>query len=192
VLSNGNIATGAANGDTNIKIWSTSLGTPLMTLYGHSNDVLVIDQLSNGNLISGSRDSSAVIWNLTTGNQVNNLQPISSSSPVYCLKQLPDGNIAFAGGTSSTSISKPIYTWKITGPGVQNLVATSANIIMSTPCQAMIVYNSSLLAVSSSGTDTYLVDMTSSTNLQTVKTLSAVFPYASCLETQGKLNILSG
>jgi WD40 repeat protein len=181
VLSNGNIATGAANGDTNIKIWSTSLGTQLMTLYGHSNDVLVIDQLSNGNIISGSADHSAIIWDSATGNQVNNMQPISSTAGVNCLKELPDGNIAFAGGTSQA-----IYTWKISGTGVQNLVATSTNIISSTPCQTMIIYNGSLLAVASSGTAEYLIDMTSSTNLHSVKSLNSGMSYVTCLDTQGK------
>jgi WD40 repeat protein len=181
VLSNGNIATGAANGDTAIKIWSTSLGTPIKTLYGHGNDVLVIDQLSNGNLISGSADYSAVIWNLTSGGQLNNMQPTSGSSnnAVNCLKELPDGNIAFAGGSSNA-----IYTWRITGPGIQNNVGTSANIISSTPCQAMIAYNNSLLAVAPNTNAVYLVDMTTSTNLQKVKTVTALFS-SNCLESQG-------
>ena len=179
MLSNGNIATGAANGDTAIKIWSTSLGTALMTLYGHGNDVLVIDQLSNGNLISGSTDYNAIIWNLANGNQLNNMQPTSNA--VNCLRELPDGNIAFAGGTSQA-----IYTWKISGTGVQNLVATSANIITNTPCQAMIAYNSSLLAVAASGTAEYLIDMTTSTNLHSVKSLNSGASYVTCLDTQGK------
>ena len=179
MLTNGNIATGAANGDTAIKIWSTSLGTPIKTLYGHSNDVLVIDQLSNGNLISGSADYSSVIWNLTSGGQLNNMQPTSGNA-VNCLKELPDGNIAFAGGSS-----KSIYTWKITGPGIQNNVGNSANLISSTPCQAMIAYNSSLLAVAPNSNSVYLVDMTTSTNLKTVQTVGAIAS-SNCLESQGK------
>ena len=144
--------------------------------------MLVIDQLSNGNLISGSADYSSIIWNLTSGLQLNNMQPISSSAAVNCLKELPDGNIAFAGGNSNS-----IYTWKILGPGIQNPVGTSANIISTTPCQAMIAYNRSLLAVASSGTQIYLVDQTSSTNLNLIKTLSSSYSYSTCLETQGKL-----
>ena len=179
VLANGNIATGAANGDTAIKIWSSSLGTPLKTLYSHTNDVLVIDQLSNGNLISGSADYSSVIWNLTSGGQLNNMQPTSGNA-VNCLKELPDGNIAFAGGNSNA-----IYTLKMLGPGVQYLVGTSANIISTTPCQAMIAYNSSFLAVASSGTQVYLVDMTNSTNLQLVKTLNSTLSSVTCFEIQG-------
>lgn len=169
VLSNGNIATGAANGDTNIKIWSPSLGTELNTLYSHGNDVLVIDQLSNGNLISGSADFTFIIWNMTTNvnQQLIHRSPISYSDSVNCLKELPDGNIAFAGGSS-----KAIYTWNIAGQSVSNLVATSANIINTTPCQAMLLYNSSYLAVASSGTETYLVNVKNSTNLRSVKTLT--------------------
>ena len=179
-MSNGNIATGAAYNDNVIKIWSSNL-TALMNLYGHSNDVLVIDQLSNGNLISGSADFSSIIWNLTSGNQLNYMQPISSSAAVNCLKELPDGNIAFAEGNS-----KAIYTWKISGAGVQNLVATSANIISTTPCNAMIAYNSNLLAVASSDTYTYLVDMSNSTYLHSVKSLSAAGYIITCFDTQGK------
>ena len=185
VLSNGNIATGAANGDTAIKIWSSSLGTPLKTLYSHSNDVLVIDQLSNGNLISGSADTTSVIWNLTSGSQLNNIEPISIVDEVYCLKELPDGNIVFSGGSSQT-----IDTWKIVGIGVQYKVARSNSIINTTPCKAMVVYNNSLLAVASSSTQIYLVDITSSTDLQLVTTLNSTLSSVTCFEIQGDLLIL--
>ena len=148
--------------------------------------MLVIDQLSNGNLISGSADYSSIIWNLTSGLQLNNMQPISSTAAVSCLKELPSGSIAFAGGSSQS-----FHTWTVSGPGVQNKIATSANIISTTPCQAMIAYNNSLLAVASSGTQVYLVDQTSSTNLNLIKTLSSTYSYSTCLETQGKLYVLN-
>jgi WD40 repeat protein len=182
VLSNGNIASGAANGDTAIKIWSTSLGTLLTTLIGHSNDVLVIDQLSNGNLISGSADTYTIIWDLTSANKLNKFRPITSTTAVNCLKQLPDDRIAFAGGNSQA-----IHTWEITGTNSETKIDTTTNIISTTPCNDMILYNSSYIAVASSGKATYLVDVTDTSNLQLSVNLSLVYSTQSmCLETQGK------
>lgn len=164
-----------------IKIWSTSLGTPIKTLSGHSNDVLVIDQLSNGNLISGSADTYTIIWDLTSTNKLNKFRPITTTTAVNCLTQLPDDSIAFAGGNSQA-----IYTWKITGPSSENKIDTTTNIISTTPCQDMILYNGSYIAVASSGKATYLVDVTDTSNLQLSETLSLVYSTQSmCLETQG-------
>lgn len=164
-----------------IRIWSTSLGSPIKTLWGYTADVLVIDQLSNGNLISGSSDGSSVITDLSTGNSVNTMVPISTNDAVNCLKELPDGKIAFAGGSS-----QKIHTWKISGPYNQLQVATSDDFISATPCKDMIIYNSSILAVSSNSNLTYLVDITSSINLQKIKTLTLTTTIANCLETNCK------
>ena len=137
----------------------------------------MIDQLSNGNLITGVSDGNSIIMDLS-GNQVNNFQPLYGSA-VNCLKELPDGSIAFAGGTSK------IYTWKAPSNHVQNPVNTSDNILIATPCKAMIVYNSSILAVSSNSNLTYLVDITSS-NLQLIKKLTLTTTIANSLETNCK------
>ena len=166
-----------------IKIWSTSLTTPLKTLGGHSNDILVIDQLSNGNLISGSADTYAIIWNLTSSvSQVNKFRPITTTTAVNCLTQLPDGSISFAGGNSQA-----IYTWKISGPSSETKIDTTTNIISTTPCQDMILYNSNFIAVSSSGLEAYLVDVTMSTNLKLNETYSLSYHTLTCLETQCNL-----
>lgn len=136
----------------------------------------MIDQLSNGNLITGVSNGNSIITDLA-GNQLNNFQPIYGGS-VNCLKELPDGSIAFAGGTSQA-----IYIWKTPSNQVQINVNTSDNILITTPCKAMIIYNSSILAVSSNSNLTYLVDITS---LQLIKKLSLTTSIANCLETNCK------
>ena len=61
------------------------------TLNGHSSLVITLTQLSNGNLVSGSADSTIKIWNLENGSLLNTLTAHTSS--VISLLVLSNGNL---------------------------------------------------------------------------------------------------
>lgn len=72
VVSDESIACGDSS-DNTIKIWNTSTGELINVLIGHSQSVSALYLLPNGCLISGSMDSSIIIWDLITGNCIKRL-----------------------------------------------------------------------------------------------------------------------
>ena len=180
ILSDGRIATGGA--DNQIRKWPTTLGSASMTLVGHTLKVLVLEQLSNGYLISGSADNNTIVWELSNGTQMNNFKPAASA--VRCIKQLPDNSIAFGVA------DKNIYRWNITGQNTQTKIATALNMITSAPCNAMMLYNSTILVAASSGLDTAVMAI-NGTSFSFVRSLNLGAPYTLCLENYGIIIILT-
>jgi hypothetical protein len=110
------------------------LGSPKKTLNGHSNSVTALEELSTGNLISGSLDTYAIVWNSTFA-QINKFQALNGLN-ITCIKELSDGLIA--------GYDHSIYIWKITGLSTQSLVYIASNIIHDVlPCNQIMIYNSS-------------------------------------------------
>jgi WD40 repeat protein len=175
ILSDGRIATGGA--DNQIRIWPTTLGMASMTLGGHTQKVLVLEQLSNGYLISGSADNYTIVWKLSNGIQMNNFKPAASA--VRCIKQLPDNSIAFGVA------DKNIYRWNITGISTQTEIATGSNMITSAPCSAMLLYNSTILVVASSGLDTVVMTITA-TSFTYVRPLNLSAPNTVCIDNRSE------
>lgn len=61
-LTDNRLASGSD--DTTVKIWNTTNGYLIETLYGHQEPVFGLDQLKNGYLCSGSYDLSIKVWDL--------------------------------------------------------------------------------------------------------------------------------
>lgn len=181
VLTNDYIATAGDFTDSTIKIW-----TPLLiqnsTLYGHINAIKTLELLSNGYLVSGSTDAYAIVWNITTGAQLNTFYATGGQS-VTCIKELSDGAIAFAGSTGSLNV------YKLNSPTSQTLLDSIPFLLNAAfPCQAMMLYNSSHLLVSSSGVKTEIINVASSSNIFWMKSLSisTTFVSSNCLENLSK------
>jgi WD40 repeat protein len=78
-----------------IKIWDNETAKFLLTLTGHSSIVKEIAITPDGTkIISGSRDSSIKIWNLSTGKC---LHTFIDDSPITAIAISPDGKKVIAG-----------------------------------------------------------------------------------------------
>jgi WD40 repeat protein len=66
-------------------------GTCLSTLRGHTGHVLCVLQLSNGRLVSGSYDSTLIIWDVSSGTCLSTLR--GHTARVTCVLQLSDGRL---------------------------------------------------------------------------------------------------
>ncbi|CCI39087.1 WD40 repeat domain-containing protein [Microcystis aeruginosa] len=78
-----------------IKIWDNETAKILLTLTGHSSIVKEIAITPDGTkIISGSRDSSIKIWNLSTGKC---LHTFIDDSPITAIAISPDGKKIIAG-----------------------------------------------------------------------------------------------
>lgn len=177
VLADGRIATGDVS--KNIKIWSTDLSSSTTLPSGHTSAVNVLELLSNDQLVSGSDDGYAIVWNMTTLINVNKFLAVGGSS-VSCAKQLSDGAITFAGASPN------IYTYKLTGTMTQNLVHTGNNFLLGEyPCQDTVLLNSTHLAMAGNRTNTKVINAASSSNLFLIKNLSLSLSRTLCLENSG-------
>ncbi len=100
VHPNGKLITGPHNekheGDcfyNALKVWDTKTGTGkcLMVLQGHTDSVLCVDVLQNGNIISGSHDETLKEWDITTtGKCLKTFNGHSGS--VLCVTALQNNN----------------------------------------------------------------------------------------------------
>ena len=158
-------ATGSASPDNSIKIWNSfSLTSALYTYTGHSSDVNVLTYLSSGYLISGSSDGKAIVWS-SIGFQSASFTPLSSQK-VYGLSQLADGSLAFCGNTDVVNI------WKLSASFSPTQISSLSVLSGKQPCHASLLYNSSLLVVSSDSVSTVLINVADSTNPFYIKSLS--------------------
>jgi WD40 repeat protein len=76
-------------------------GSLFLTLQSHTSDVYALTVLQNGNLASGSLDSSVKIWNTDSGALIRTL---IHSDPVYSLAVLQNGYLASGSANSKVSI----------------------------------------------------------------------------------------
>ena len=75
----------------------------IQTLTGHTLSVKALTVLQNGNLVSGSADSTIKIWNPTTGALIQTLA--GHPAPVLALTVRQNGNLV------SGSIDNTIKIW---------------------------------------------------------------------------------
>lgn len=84
------------------KIWDTENGRELLSLVGHSSDVLCTAFSPNGMLIAtGSADGTAKIWDANNGKEIFSFKAEHDVEEVICLAISPDGkllSIGFHGG----------------------------------------------------------------------------------------------
>ena len=93
-LLNGNLA--CAQG-TSISIWNIYKWIKLATITSaHSSDIVSLDVLPNGNIVSGSLDKTIKIWNSNTRALYKTLSGPTDSSWITIVKVLKNGNIASA------------------------------------------------------------------------------------------------
>jgi WD40 repeat protein len=78
-------------------------GEEVRTLEGHTKSVMALAALPNGQLVSGSSDSSIKIWDVATGAEVRTLE--GHTGYVLALAALPNGQLA------SGSADKSIRVW---------------------------------------------------------------------------------
>lgn len=71
----------------------------------HSDSVYCVKVLTNGNLISGSRDSTLIVWNITDNPPIQVTSFTYHSNEVFAVEQLLDGSVVSAGGDMN------LYLW---------------------------------------------------------------------------------
>lgn len=79
-------ASGSA--DSTIRIWNKENGQVLKVLNGHSNWVLSLKMLSNGNLVSGSMDKTIRVWDLKNYETLKILE--GHSDGIFSLCEISD------------------------------------------------------------------------------------------------------
>jgi WD40 repeat protein len=179
VLADGTIISAGASPDNSIRTWTSTLSA-LNTLTGHTSAINVLQVLSSGLLVSGSSDQYAIVWNLTTGNYTNKFKPLVNS-PVTCLQELGDGSISFGGNKSY------IYTYKLTGLMTQTSINNLSSFLSNEmPCQAMMLYQNTLVT-GSSYKRTLLINAATSSNLVYTGSLNFTNPSVSCLDNLGMI-----
>eukprot|EP00735_Rhodelphis_limneticus_P000138 TRINITY_DN1021_c0_g1::TRINITY_DN1021_c0_g1_i1::g.29865::m.29865 TRINITY_DN1021_c0_g1::TRINITY_DN1021_c0_g1_i1::g.29865 ORF type:complete len:793 (-),score=165.54,sp/Q9Y263/PLAP_HUMAN/33.54/8e-129,WD40/PF00400.27/3.6e-05,WD40/PF00400.27/6.7e-09,WD40/PF00400.27/3.4e-05,WD40/PF00400.27/5.9e-09,WD40/PF00400.27/3.9e-07,WD40/PF00400.27/2.3e-07,WD40/PF00400.27/2.9,PUL/PF08324.6/3.2e-32,PFU/PF09070.6/1.5e-25,BBS2_Mid/PF14783.1/74,BBS2_Mid/PF14783.1/76,BBS2_Mid/PF14783.1/2e+02,BBS2_Mid/PF14783.1/0.021,B len=93
----------SASQDKTIRIWD--LGAPFVggqTIRGHKDTVCALAVCSNGDIISGSWDSTARVWR--NGECIQTLE--GHTAAVWCVAQLPDGSII------TGSADRTLRRWK--------------------------------------------------------------------------------
>ena len=105
LLDNGLIAGGMDNHWTGI--WCINNGSLIRTLQAHSERVLSLELLKNGDLATGSSDNKIKVWDLST---FPLKYTINCGNNVNFLLQLPNTNLACAKGGASSDI----FIWDLT------------------------------------------------------------------------------
>ena len=91
-------------------IWDMRTFNRVESLYGHVNDVLVLELLSDGLLASGSADFTVRIWNTSDGRMIKDFQPLNNTNKtnqVACMKQVYNQPILAVGGNDNS-----VYFWQ--------------------------------------------------------------------------------
>jgi WD40 repeat protein len=83
-----------------IEIWNIRTDTRVTVLKGHTIAIYFIIQLSDGTLVSASRDTTIRLWNIETGECTK--VHTGHTSYVFCMIQLANGTIA--SGSSDNTI----------------------------------------------------------------------------------------
>jgi WD40 repeat protein len=86
-----------AGADGTAKVWDTTSGKELLTLRGHSSDVVDVKFSPDGTRIAtASRDGSVIVWNANSGDQVAKLE--GETAQVRHLAFSPDGSLIASVG----------------------------------------------------------------------------------------------
>jgi WD40 repeat protein len=129
-------------GGNDIDLWAASTGKLLKSLAGHTKEVsMAVFSPDSQFIASASKDGTARVWSVTTGNTVSEIKVPQSSwgSPeVLSIVFSPDGNILATGNDSGL-----IHLWNPTsGQQLQQMTTDgSINVVLFSP-------NGKLLAAS--------------------------------------------
>jgi WD40 repeat protein len=78
--------------DKTLKIWDLDSNECIRTLTGHTEEVLCVEKLSNGQFISSSNDKTLKIWDSDSGSLVKTL--FCTNKKIFCLKFISATTIA--------------------------------------------------------------------------------------------------
>lgn len=125
-----------------LRIWNIQDKTYERILHGHTENILCVTVLRNGNIVSGSSDWTIRIWNPETGECIRKIITWSISvtwqTRIYYIAELPDGRISSAGEHTvciwNSSSNIPDVQWKVGGGNtIGHLIALpDGNLIVST------------------------------------------------------------
>ena len=118
-LSSGYLA-GGTDGSFDIYIWNLTTGIADRTLTGHTHKINTIEELSNGDIASGSDDNTVIIWSSSFSQKTT----LSAADHVNCLRQMLNGNLA---GVISNPTGN-LYIWNLTSLTSTIINANAANI----------------------------------------------------------------
>ena len=97
--------------DNMVRVWDVITGEQLMTLSGHSAEVLSVDVSPDGlTLASASADKTAKIWDAVTGQELTTLR--GHKDYVGPLKYAPDGKTLATGSGDKTVKLWDAATWR--------------------------------------------------------------------------------
>lgn len=182
LLASGSYGGGSGSSDgPNLKLWNMTTYSLVRSLDGHTNNVLVLEVLTNGYLLSGSADSTVKVWNPVNGSMIKSLNPFNND--VMCLKQIADGSIVVGGQDNSLYI----YTTFIQASAT--VIAKNYLNSLGGQCNAFLLYANSVLATATNNGEIELMNISSSTGQSTYSTPNLSYSSKStdvlCLESIG-------
>jgi WD40 repeat protein len=108
--------------DNTLRVWNPETQKTVQTLRGHTNSVIAITALPNGNCVSGSEDKTLRLWNTDTGEMIRSFP--TNLDYFIAIAGLPDGNFV----TNNDENGFTVWNSK-TGERIQNYVGKHTNLI---------------------------------------------------------------
>lgn len=132
--------------DSKIKVWNSTSFSLVAIIGVHTGNVNELQTLSNGLIVSGSADNTVKVWN-QLGTVQTSFNPFGNA--VSCLKEISTGVIAVGGNTQS------VYIYYTNGTLIRTLSG-----ILNSQCNAMAMFNQTILAIAQSSRTLALFDVT--------------------------------
>lgn len=122
---------------------------------------MIVEELANGNIVSGSLDQSVIVWNMTSWTQISTFNPMTAQ--IYCLVCLSDGSLAVAGKDQA------VYYWNLTNQAAPFQINYYSNLITAAqkPIYSCVAYNNSIYLANAKGYVNSLTPALSAVSQQT-------------------------
>lgn len=165
------MASGGGASDKSVKIWNMINYTLVATLNGHTNQVNVLEVLSDGSLASGSNDTSVRIWNVAVNGATFISSFIPSGTPVTTIRSLNNQTIAILANSDT------VYFWAVLAPGSQiSVLNVTFNLGSMNYLTGMIIYQNYYLTFLTNSGVTFLYDLRTQTSYATLIDYPIVSP----------------
>lgn len=149
------LAFGCGYGDYSVYVYDINSYDKVMSLSGHSSDVVNIEILSNGFLASCSLDGTLAIWDLNSGSVVDRVTPFGNQ--LYRIVQYAKDKIAVCGNTNA------IAFYFINGDGRAEQIKYIKGVFQTNVCESLNVISESII-VANTGQDVKMIDLDKETN----------------------------